>query len=37
MIGMRERALILGGHIEINPVAAGGTSVRAIFPKEQLN
>jgi two-component system sensor histidine kinase UhpB len=37
VIGMRERALILGGHVEISPVTGGGTSVRAIFPKEQLN
>ena len=36
MLGMRERALILGGQIEINAAVGGGTSVRAIFPKEQL-
>ena len=35
-LGMRERALILGGRLEVQSTAYGGTSVRAIFPKEQL-
>lgn len=34
--GMRERALILGGRLEILPAVGGGTSVRGTFPKEQL-
>jgi two-component system, NarL family, sensor histidine kinase UhpB len=37
MVGMRERALILGGRLEILAATGGGTCVRAIFPKEQLN
>lgn len=36
MLGMRERALILGGRLEIESVVGGGTTVRAILPKEQL-
>lgn len=36
MVGMRERALILGGRLEIIAAASGGTCVRATFPKEQL-
>jgi len=36
MVGMRERALILGGRLEIVAAAGGGTCVRATFPKEQL-
>ena len=36
MMGMRERALILGGHLEVESVDGGGTTVRAILPKEQL-
>jgi two-component system, NarL family, sensor histidine kinase UhpB len=36
MVGMRERALILGGRLEIMAAAGGGTCVRATFPKEQL-
>ncbi len=35
-LGMRERALILGGRLEVLSVAGGGTLVRAILPKEQL-
>ncbi|MGH7760802.1 MAG: sensor histidine kinase, partial [Candidatus Dormibacteraceae bacterium] len=36
VLGMRERALILGGRLEVQAAAGGGTSVRAIFPKEHL-
>jgi signal transduction histidine kinase len=36
MVGMRERALILGGRLEITAATGGGTCVRATFPKEQL-
>jgi two-component system sensor histidine kinase UhpB len=36
MLGMQERALILGGRLEIESVVGGGTTVRAILPKEQL-
>lgn len=35
-LGMRERALMLGGRLEVLSVAGGGTLVRAILPKEQL-
>lgn len=36
MMGMQERALILGGRLEVENAAGGGTTVRAILPKEQL-
>lgn len=36
MMGMQERALILGGRLEVESAAGGGTTVRAILPKEQL-
>jgi two-component system sensor histidine kinase UhpB len=36
VLGMRERAVILGGRLEVTPVGGGGTSVRAILPKEQV-
>src|SRR5207248_11676402 len=36
MLGMRERAVILGGRLEVQAAAGGGTSVRAVFPKEEL-
>jgi two-component system, NarL family, sensor histidine kinase UhpB len=36
MMGMQERALILGGRLEVENTAGGGTTVRAILPKEQL-
>jgi signal transduction histidine kinase len=32
LIGMRERALQLGGEISLFPVPQGGTTVRAVFP-----
>ena len=35
-LGMRERVLILGGRLEVESAAGGGTTVRAILPKEQL-
>jgi two-component system, NarL family, sensor histidine kinase UhpB len=35
-LGMQERAVILGGRLEVESVAGGGTTVRAIIPKEQL-
>jgi signal transduction histidine kinase len=35
-LGMQERAVILGGHLKVESVAGGGTTVRAIIPKEQL-
>jgi two-component system, NarL family, sensor histidine kinase UhpB len=34
-LGMQERAVILGGRLEVESVAGGGTTVRAIIPKEQ--
>jgi two-component system, NarL family, sensor histidine kinase UhpB len=36
IIGMRERALILGGRLEVEGTVGGGTTVRVILPKEQL-
>lgn len=36
VLGMRERALILGGRVEFENRASGGTTVRAIVPKELL-
>ena len=35
-VGMKERALILGGQLRIESEAEGGTQVRAVFPKVQL-
>lgn len=32
LIGMRERALAVGGQFEIRPVKSRGTEVRAVFP-----
>lgn len=34
VMGMRERALILGGRLVVEAAVGGGTSVRAIIPKE---
>jgi two-component system sensor histidine kinase UhpB len=36
VLGMHERAVILGGRLEVENVVGGGTTVRAILPKEQL-
>jgi signal transduction histidine kinase len=36
VLGMQERAVILGGRLEVVTIAGGGTTVRAILPKEQL-
>lgn len=36
VLGMQERAVILGGRLEVETPAGGGTTVRAILPKEQL-
>ncbi len=36
VMGMRERALILGGRLVVEAAAGGGTSVRATIPKELL-
>jgi signal transduction histidine kinase len=36
MLGMQERAIILGGRIEIVNAAGGGTTVRAVLPREHL-
>jgi len=35
-LGMRERAVILGGELRIDNGRGDGTTVRAIFPKDQL-
>jgi signal transduction histidine kinase len=35
-VGMKERALFLGGQLRIESQAGGGTRVRAVFPKELL-
>jgi len=35
-VGMKERALLLGGQLQIESEAGGGTTVRAVFPKVQL-
>jgi two-component system nitrate/nitrite sensor histidine kinase NarX/two-component system sensor histidine kinase UhpB len=35
-IGMRERAMFLGGHIRIESEDGHGTLVRAMFPKDLL-
>lgn len=36
VLGMQERAVILGGQLLVESKAGGGTTVRAIIPKEQL-
>ena len=36
VMGMNERALLLGGRLEIESVDGRGTTVKAILPKEQL-
>lgn len=36
LVGMRERAMIIGGRLEVRSAAGGGTTVRAIVPKEHL-
>ena len=36
LLGMRERAVILGGLLEVESTTGGGTTVRAIIPKERL-
>ena len=36
VLGMQERAVILGGRLEVESTAGGGTTVRAIIPKEQM-
>lgn len=35
-VGMKERALLLGGQLRIESDAGGGTNVLAVFPKVQL-
>lgn len=35
-VGMKERALFLGGHLQIESDAGVGTTVHAVFPKEHL-
>lgn len=35
LIGMRERARLFGGEVEVSPLAEGGTSVRMIIPLER--
>ncbi|MGQ0630462.1 MAG: sensor histidine kinase [Sporichthyaceae bacterium] len=34
MLGMRERALLIGAHLSIGPQAGGGTEVRMLVPLE---
>jgi signal transduction histidine kinase len=36
VIGMRERALLLGGELSIEPARPHGTSLTAVIPKERL-
>lgn len=36
LLGMRERALILGARLDVQSVPGGGTSVRASLPKGQM-
>lgn len=36
VMGMHERALLLGGQLEVESVDGRGTTVRAILPREQL-
>jgi two-component system sensor histidine kinase UhpB len=36
MLGMRERALLLGGELNIEPVRPHGMSLTAVIPKERL-
>ena len=36
MLGMRERALLLGGELSIEPVRPHGVSLTAVIPKERL-
>jgi two-component system, NarL family, sensor histidine kinase UhpB len=35
-LGMKERAVILGGELRIDSAQGDGTTVHAIFPKHQL-
>jgi signal transduction histidine kinase len=35
-VGMKERALFLGGHLRIENEPSGGTAVLAVFPREHL-
>ncbi|TAN33887.1 sensor histidine kinase [bacterium] len=35
-VGMKERALFLGGRLQIDSDAGGGTTVHAVFPKGQI-
>jgi signal transduction histidine kinase len=35
-VGMRERTLILGGHLVVESEVGGGTRVQAVFPKKHL-
>ena len=36
VMGMRERAILLGGRVEVESVDGSGTTIRAILPTEQL-
>jgi signal transduction histidine kinase len=36
VMGMHERAILLGGQLEVETIDGRGTTVRAILPKEQL-
>jgi signal transduction histidine kinase len=36
LLGMQERAVILGGRLEVVSVAGHGTTIRAILNKEDL-
>jgi signal transduction histidine kinase len=36
VLGMQERAVILGGRLEVDCIAGRGTTIRAIFRKEDL-
>jgi signal transduction histidine kinase len=35
-VGMKERALFLGGHLQVRSEPGGGTAVLAVFPREHL-
>jgi signal transduction histidine kinase len=35
-VGMRERAIFLGGELRIENVSGGGTTVRAVFPRDPM-
>jgi signal transduction histidine kinase len=35
--GMRERVVLLGGHLSVQPALGGGTALRAVIPRESIS